>query len=120
MVKEEKSNNQHNTKVLRILWIGIIILCILVPLGLLASGTAWGEWGSEQLKSMLGYIPEGLEKLEHFWSALLADYEFSGSHGPAGTALGYIASAFIGVGVVALITFILGKLISSKNERNDR
>lgn len=109
----------RDAKTLRMLWIGIFALCVLAPLGLLASGTAWGEWGSEQLKSMLGYIPEGLEKLEQYWNALFADYGFPGSHGPAGTVFGYIASALIGVGVVTLITFIIGKLLSSKNEKNN-
>jgi hypothetical protein len=119
MVKKENNNIEHDAKILRVLWIGIFTLCILAPLGLLASGTAWGEWGSEQLRSMLGYIPDGLEKLEQLWNALLADYEYPGSQGPAGATLGYIASALIGVVLVALITFLLGKLISSKNGTNN-
>lgn len=119
MVEKEKNNTKKNTKTIRKLWIGIIILCVLAPLGLLASGTAWGEWGSEQLEALLGYIPEGLEKLEAWWNALLADYNFPGSHSPVGTALSYIVSALIGVGLVSLITFIIGKIIVSKNGKND-
>ncbi|MFZ6017830.1 MAG: hypothetical protein ACOYU0_09610 [Nitrospirota bacterium] len=50
------------------LWIGIVILIILSPIGLAfpeffkASG-AWGEWGVDELKDIVGYIPEGLKKL---------------------------------------------------------
>ena len=31
----------------RVLWIGLAVLIVLVPLGLLAPGTAWGEWGAQ-------------------------------------------------------------------------
>jgi cobalt/nickel transport system permease protein len=34
---------------LRPLLIGLLVLALLSPLGLLASGTAWGEWGSGQV-----------------------------------------------------------------------
>jgi cobalt/nickel transport system permease protein len=40
----------------------ITALAVLSPLGLLASGTAWGEWGNEELQAMVGYIPKGMEK----------------------------------------------------------
>jgi hypothetical protein len=119
MPREGKKNNKPHSRALRMLWIGVFVLCLLTPLGLLASGTAWGEWGSEQLKSMLGYIPEELEKLEQLWHAWLADYEFPGSQSPTGTVLSYVASALIGVGFVALITFILGKFLSAKNGKNN-
>lgn len=119
MPREVEKYNKRHSNALRILWIGIFVLCLLTPLGLLANGTAWGEWGTEQLKSMLGYIPEGLEKLEQLWHAWLTDYEFPGSQGPAGTVLSYVASALIGVGLVALITFTLGKLLSTKNGKSN-
>ena len=32
---------------LRWLWVGIVVLILASPLGLLAPGTAWGEWGAE-------------------------------------------------------------------------
>jgi cobalt/nickel transport system permease protein len=33
-----------------ILWGALAVIAILTPLGLLASGTAWGEWGTSRLK----------------------------------------------------------------------
>lgn len=45
------------------------VLIIFTPLGLLASGTAWGEWGVEEMASLvsngkaLGYTPAGMEGL---------------------------------------------------------
>ena len=43
--------------------IGLLLLIILAPLGLLAVGETFGEWGSEELKEKLGFVPLGLEKL---------------------------------------------------------
>jgi cobalt/nickel transport system permease protein len=48
---------------LRWLWAGLGALILLTPIGALAPGTAWGEWGSEELKAAIGYAPANLEKL---------------------------------------------------------
>ena len=51
-------------------------MIVLVPLGLLAPGTAWGEWGTEQLSSLgLAFIPQGMAKLSGLWSAPLPGYD---------------------------------------------
>jgi cobalt/nickel transport system permease protein len=88
---------------LRWLWAGLGLVALLTPIGLLASGTAWGEWGGEDLKGMLGFVPQGLQKLEGIWQAPLADYEIPG----LGPVSGYIASAFVAVGALALISFLV-------------
>ena len=60
------------------LWIGIGLLAILSPIGLLLpahfnAGAAWGEWGKDEIQKLVGYIPEGLNKLTSFWRAPLPD-----------------------------------------------
>lgn len=94
-------------KRIRTVCVILAILIVLTPLGLLAPGTAWGEWGTQQLTDMgLGFVPQGMQRLEGFWSALFLDYSIPG----AGRSLGYIFSAVIGVliiaGVFAIITWI--------------
>ena len=42
---------------LRWLWAGIGVLILLTPIGALAPGTAWGEWGGAELKAAIGYAP---------------------------------------------------------------
>ncbi|MGB9856805.1 MAG: PDGLE domain-containing protein [Dictyoglomaceae bacterium] len=107
---------------MRNLWKIIFVLVILSPLGiilpyLLNAGSAWGEWGPEELKELLGYVPEGLEKLSSLGKPIFPDYNLSiwenGSlfH----QSLGYIISGFIGVGIVVLVSYLLGKLLSKKN-----
>jgi len=48
-------------------------LTIFTPLGLLAKGTAWGEWGKEEILNMLGYIPKGMNKSTSI-NAIMSDY----------------------------------------------
>ncbi len=58
-------------------WVGLAALAALTPLGLLARGTAWGEWGTEELARRAGYVPARLAAVEaHGWKGfqLLPDY----------------------------------------------
>jgi len=96
------------------LWVGLGILILLTPLGLIASGTAWGEWASKELQSILGYAPEGLKKLEGLWPSLIADYNLPGWDSPFMSALGYILSAVIGVGLIVLITFLTSRFLPAE------
>ena len=62
------------TKFQKKLWIGVIVLALLTPLGTLLpekfkAAEAWGEWGTDKLEKLLGYVPEGLRKLANFWKA---------------------------------------------------
>lgn len=96
------------------LLIGLVVLGFLVPIGLLASGTAWGEWGKDAFIRMIGYIPKGLERFSGIWHAPFHDYTVSGT----GSHISYILSAFGGMALVLLITWGAGKILARKN--NDR
>ena len=102
------------------LWLGLLVMIVLTPLGLLASGTAWGEWGSDEIKSLVGFIPKGLERFSGLWKAPLPDYTFKGwEEAPfLHSAFAYIASAVIGVAVVIGLTYFLGRLLAKKEESN--
>lgn len=95
---------------LRPLWIGLGILILLTPLGLLAQGTAWGEWASKELNTLLGFIPEGLKGLEGFWTSLMPDYNIPGFDSKAKSALGYVISAALGSAVIVFTIYIAGRL----------
>lgn len=89
----------------------VIALVCLTPLGLLATGTAWGEWGVEEISavmtggSALNYTPKGMTEGFSF-AALLPDYTISGLP----EAVGYITSAVIGVALVVIIFKIISGL----------
>jgi len=82
----------------------LAVLIAATPLGLLATGTAWGEWGAEEIAETtsngapLGYTPSGLES---GWSldVLMPDYTLGG----VSEVLAYILSAVIGVALLIII-----------------
>ncbi|MGI8656272.1 MAG: cobalt transporter CbiM [Pyrinomonadaceae bacterium] len=109
---------RNKSSAMRSLWIGIAALMILTPLGLLAAGTAWGEWkaedfGNRESRKQIAVVsgdqtppaqmPQGLLRLSSIWTAPLAGYAppFMRS-----AAFGYILSAMLGVGLI-ILTFLL-------------
>ena len=88
----------------------IVALICLTPLGLLATGEAWGEWSADDIKNVvtggkeLGYVPEGMQNGFSF-GGIIPDYSIGGLP----EFVGYIMSAIAGVA----LTIILFKIISS-------
>jgi hypothetical protein len=110
-------------KIITKLWIGIGVLILLSPLGLLLpehfkAGVAWGEWEIGQIKDFIGYIPKGLEKVSSLWNAPIPDYAFKGweERGLVHLSFAYIISAIIGIAVVVGIVLVIGKKLSKKGE----
>lgn len=97
---------------------GVIIL--LTPLGLLASGTAFGEWGTDEIKASLGYIPKGLASIADKWNALMPDYSLpSLGSGHAGAIGGYILSAVVGILLIAACIVLMSKLLVKGKKAED-
>jgi cobalt/nickel transport protein len=106
---------------MRRLWKVIILLVILSPLGiivpyLLKAGSAWGEWGPDEIKELVGYIPAGLERLSSLGRPLFPDYNLKGwEEKPLiHQSLAYIISGFVGVVIVAGVTFLIGRVLSRR------
>ncbi len=103
------------------LWIGIGILALLSPLGLIipslfGAGGAWGEWGLEEMQKLVGYVPEGMQKLAHSWKSPLSDYKVPGQkQGIAIGSLGYVLSAIVGIAITAGAVYVITKLLGRKN-----
>lgn len=77
-----------------ILWLALLVLIMLTPLGLLAEGTAWGEWSVDQLQGLLGYVPAGLAARAEWWQAPMPDYTIAGHLLPS--SVSYIVTALLG------------------------
>ena len=97
---------------LRWLWFGLVVLILASPLGLLAPGTAWGEWGTNQLGELgIKSVPAGLEKLSGIWGAPLAGYDLS----ILGNAnAGYLLSAVLGILVIIVLVWLFTMLITTQ------
>jgi cobalt/nickel transport protein len=107
-------------KITRKLWIGLLILALLTPLGILVphwfgAGGAWGEWSPEELQQRTGHVPGQLARQAGQWHAPLPDYG-SGHAGLPAQNLWYVISAILGLALVAGLAFLLGRWLA-RNER---
>jgi cobalt/nickel transport system permease protein len=100
---------------LRAIWLILAALIFLTPLGLLAPGTAWGEWNAEQLRGLgLDFVPQGMQKWSNLWKAIFGDYKIPG----LGEQTGYVVSAMLGVFLIFLgfsILTLIGKRAAARS-----
>jgi len=106
----------------------LALALLLTPLGILAGGSAWGEWSARdyasvqaraQMAASSGNVaaptiaPRGLARLANFWTAPLPDYA------PAfikSTPFGYLLSAMFGVGAILAVVWIVQRCLVSRTE----
>jgi cobalt/nickel transport protein len=105
------------------LWSGITFLIVLSPLGLIVpdhfhSGAAWGEWGGEEIRTMTGYLPQGVLKFSGLWKAPLPGYAFQGWAGKDlfSVSVAGLISAILGVTVIAGVSLFIGKVLAKEND----
>jgi len=98
--------------------LGLGVLIILSPLGLILpdhfkAGAAWGEWGADKMKELVGYVPQGVEKLSGLWNAPMPDYVFKGWEGKGlgNLSLAYIVSAVLGITAIVVVVLLLSKVL---------
>jgi cobalt/nickel transport system permease protein len=94
---------------LRWLWTGFAVLVLLTPVGVLAPGTAWGEWGAEELRAALGFVPDGIQRLGGLWTAVMPDYAPAFVRNPLA---GYLTAAVVGSALVMGLTVAVGSALS--------
>ncbi|HVP78049.1 MAG TPA: PDGLE domain-containing protein [Thermodesulfobacteriota bacterium] len=100
------------------LWIGLLIMTLLTPLGILlpqkfkAEG-AWGEWGTDKLEKLLGHVPEGLKRWAGLWKSPIPDYNFGGE-GASMTlqVFSYIVSGLLGIGICAFVAYMISRFMA--------
>jgi cobalt/nickel transport system permease protein len=110
------------------LWWAVALLMLFTPLGILAAGTAWGEWSSadlmnphtrEQIAAASGNhappssVPVGIEKLSNLWTAPFPGYAPRFIRNPV---FGYLLSAMFGVGFLVLASLLARALGRKRQE----
>jgi len=116
-----ESGKRPGSRTLRRLWIGIGLLALLSPLGLIiprwfGAGGAWGEWGLDEVEQLAGYAPAGMKRLAEHWTAPLPEYALPGQgQGLLRASLGYVLTGVIGIAVAAGAMYILTKLLTRRN-----
>jgi cobalt/nickel transport system permease protein len=102
-------------RALRPLWGALAMLLVLTPLGILAAGSAWGEWmasdysdpavrtqiaASSFQQAPPARAPEGLARLSTVWTAPFARYA---PPYVRNASFGYMLSAMFGAGLIVLL-----------------
>jgi cobalt/nickel transport system permease protein len=104
----------------RKLWWALGAMVILSPLGLLAGGSAWGEWDAKDLKRLLGFLPSGFTNLAGTWSlAPFRNYCLPGLNSFGSSAAVYILCALLGAAIIFLLTYLFGRLQVLEKKRRD-
>lgn len=99
LIKDFKLKDENSRRTTPLFGL-LAILIAATPLGLLAQGTAWGEWEISEIPTM---------KESFSWNSLLPDYSLAGLP----DVVAYILSATIGV----LLLIIIFRLISAGMKR---
>ncbi|GAB4423733.1 MAG: PDGLE domain-containing protein [Thermodesulfovibrionales bacterium] len=108
------------------LWIGLIIMALLSPLGIILpekfkAGDAWGEWGTDTLEKLLGYVPEGLKKLADLWKAPIADYNLGSENSPLIIqVVSYVISGILGIAIAGFVVYIISRLLVKAKGKENR
>ena len=102
--------------------VGLVVLSVLTPIGvflpkLFNAGDAWGEWGTETVQEMTGFVPKGMEKLSSLWNSLIPDYNIFSEDSPL---ILIIISYFISAAVGSLLVYFLIKLIMKLTYRDGK
>ena len=103
------------------LWVGLLALIALSPLGLLAKGDAWGEWDKEGLAKQIeqvegkgrGYVPTGVADREaHGYKGIHGLQDYASDRG----GKGYIGAGVIGASVLIGLLALGGKAFLRPDE----
>jgi len=92
-------------------WIVLLLVAILTPLGIIAAGGAWGEWGSDGVKERAGFVPRGMHAEAGGRERPLQGYTVPVlERGPFGKGLGTVIAALLGAGITATGTIALMRI----------
>ena len=114
MVREQLVNQLSGSwlarnKMVLLVFIAAVVLC---PLGLLASGTAYGEWGIDEVKQLLGYVPSGMAHYADKWHAVMPDYSLPKlGESIFSQSMGYMISAIVGIIVISSLIILSSKIV---------
>jgi cobalt/nickel transport system permease protein len=105
------------------------VVLLLTPLGILASGAAWGEWAPKdfadaatraQITAASGSVaapaaaPSGLARLANVWTAPMPSYA---PHFVKSAGFGYLLSAMFGVGLILAVTWVARRVAQDSGKR---
>jgi len=91
------------------LWAVLGVGILLTPIGMLAQGTAWGEWSGAELQARLGFVPAGMAGLGGVWTAAMPGYAPAFIRNPFA---GYVVAGVVGVVLIVALTWGVARLLA--------
>lgn len=102
----------------------LAVMALLTPVGvylpeILQAGRSWGEWGVGEVRTMVGYSPEGMEKDSALWKAPVPDYAQDAGEGSPlpRRGFGYLLSGFLGVSACGGVAYLLARRLTRPGGR---
>jgi cobalt/nickel transport protein len=78
---------------------------------------AWGEWSTETVEKLIGFVPEKLKETAELWKAPIPDYNLGDDKSTFTVqAVSYVLSGAIGIALCILLLFGVSKLLVKKSE----
>jgi cobalt/nickel transport system permease protein len=113
---------------LRNLWLALALFVLATPLGILAVGSAWGEWrlgdftnpaARQRIAAVSSnhalptHMPSGLAYLSTVWKAPISDYAPSFIHN---SSAAYLLSGALGVCLILGIWFVIARFLKKRRK----
>lgn len=101
--------------------LALLVTALLTPVGLylpeiLKAGAAWGEWGVDEVRRMVGYAPEGMERAAKTWKAPVPGYAppAGGESSLPKRSVRYVLSAFLGAAACGAGAWLLARRLTRR------
>jgi cobalt/nickel transport system permease protein len=101
-------------------WVGLLAMVALTPLGLLAKGSAWGEWDSDELQHQIkrqtgsDYLPRGFaEQDRNSYRGIRGLQDYGSERG----AYAYLLAASVGTGAIIATLLVAGRILGRREKR---
>ena len=113
-------------RAIRPLLVGLAASMLITPLGILAVGSAWGEWSPHDLadgaarrqiaavssdQALPAGVPQGRDRLSSVWTAPFPDYAPPFLHS---SSFGYLLSAAFGSGLILLAALVADRAFAAR------
>ena len=99
----------------------LAVMALLTPVGLylpaiMKAGSAWGEWGVQEVRTLVGYAPREMERSAGAWKAPMRDYSLPGEGNTPlkRRSLSYVLSAFVGIAACGGLAYLAARRLAAR------